>query len=207
MKPKTLASVFAALCLAGCASMSRNECVTVDWRTVGYEDGAAGRTGDQIGRYRKACAEHGVAPDLDAYQAGRNEGLREYCEPNNGFRVGESGTRYGGPCPADLAPAFNAAYEAGRELYLREYRVDRANAQLASTRVELEQLEQQIVSAGYVVASSTSTPEERTHAFLETKQLAERHERLEAEITRLQRDKRRYERELDEYRTQVAYAN
>lgn len=66
----------------------------------------AGRTGDRIGQHRKACADHGVRPDLNAYQAGRAEGLREYCQARNGYRVGVSGAGYGGPCPADLAPGF-----------------------------------------------------------------------------------------------------
>ena len=77
MRKAAIAAMCLALGIAGCASMSKNECVMVDWRTIGYEDGVAGRAGDQIGRYRKACADHGVAPDLGAYQAGRAEGLRE----------------------------------------------------------------------------------------------------------------------------------
>ena len=73
-----------ACLLAGCSStMSKDECRTVDWRTVGYEDGVAGRSGERIGEHRKACAEHGVTPDLNAYRAGRAEGLREYCQPHN----------------------------------------------------------------------------------------------------------------------------
>ena len=50
----------------------------------------AGRSGEQIGRHRKACAEYGITPGLDAYRAGRAEGLREFCQPNNGYRAGVS---------------------------------------------------------------------------------------------------------------------
>ena len=46
-----------------------------DWRTVGYQDGVNGFAGDRIGRYRNACSEHGVTPDLTQYQAGRDQGL------------------------------------------------------------------------------------------------------------------------------------
>jgi hypothetical protein len=74
--------------LGGCSSMSEKECLATDWRTVGYEDGVAGRSGDRIGRYREQCSEHGVAPSLSEYQAGREQGLREFCKPANGFRVG-----------------------------------------------------------------------------------------------------------------------
>ncbi|HNR23202.1 MAG TPA: DUF2799 domain-containing protein [Steroidobacteraceae bacterium] len=68
--------------------MSGNECRTVDWRTIGYEDGVAGHSGDRVAQHRRACAKHGVTPDLAQYQDGRSEGLREYCQPSNGFRVG-----------------------------------------------------------------------------------------------------------------------
>ena len=80
----------AAAALSGCNSMSAQECLATDWRTVGYEDGVNGYTGDRIGHYRKACSEHGVTPNLEQYQAGREQGLREFCKPANGFRVGST---------------------------------------------------------------------------------------------------------------------
>src|SRR5689334_20722209 len=101
------------LAISGCATMDRDECLTVDWRTVGFEDGASGYPTDRIGQHRRACAEYGVTPDLTAYQAGRAEGLREYCVPANGFRVGSQGGSYGGICPSDLDPAFADAYQSG----------------------------------------------------------------------------------------------
>jgi len=95
-----------ALAISGCASMSESECLSTDWRTVGYEDGVAGYSGDRIGSYRKACGKHGIAPDLSQYQAGRDMGLREFCKPANGFRVGVRGHGYNGVCPADLDGDF-----------------------------------------------------------------------------------------------------
>ena len=39
------------LLLTACStSMTRDECQTVEWRTVGYEDGVAGHPGDRIAR-------------------------------------------------------------------------------------------------------------------------------------------------------------
>jgi hypothetical protein len=96
--------LIATLALTGCSTaMTRDECRTVDWRTVGYEDGVAGRPGDRIARHRRDCAEHGVAPDLDAYLAGRATGLREYCQPYNGYRAGAGGAIYCDACPAEIA--------------------------------------------------------------------------------------------------------
>jgi hypothetical protein len=74
--------------------MSREECAALDWRTLGYEDGVRGATGDRIGEHRTACAEYGVRPDLDAYRAGRDSGLREFCREANGYRIGLAGVEY-----------------------------------------------------------------------------------------------------------------
>ena len=59
---KLLATALLALALPGCATMDKSECLTVDWRTIGYEDGVAGHSGDCIAQHRKACAKYGVAP-------------------------------------------------------------------------------------------------------------------------------------------------
>jgi hypothetical protein len=207
MRTTSLAAVLALLSLTGCAVMSKNECLTVDWRTVGYEDGVAGRSGERIGRYREACADYGVTPSLDAYQSGRSEGLREYCRPQTGFNLGEGGGEYSGFCPADLAPAFTAAYESGRELHRREYRAHSAASRLESATREINGIEQQLTSLAFAVIDPQTTGEQRAHALVETQQLAERHERLRAEIPELERDRQQAEQELVEYRAQLASAN
>jgi Protein of unknown function (DUF2799) len=204
MKTTSIAWVLASLSVAGCAAMSKNECRTVDWRTVGYEDGVAGRSGDRIGRYRTACADYGVVPNLDAYQSGRSEGLREYCRPQTGFRVGESGGEYTGLCPADLAPAFTAAYESGRELHRREYRAREATERWESATREIPAIEQQLASLTFAVIDPQSTGEQRASAIVETRQLAERHERLRAEVPELERERQHAEQDLAEYRARLA---
>ena len=102
---------------AGCSGMSEQACVTADWRTVGFEDGTAGRSEGSIGRYRQQCSEHGVTPDLESYRAGHAEGVQIYCKESNGFAVGHSGAQYQGVCPADLEPRFLAEYNSGRRLH------------------------------------------------------------------------------------------
>ena len=60
--------------IAGCSTMSADECVTADWRTIGYEDGAAGREVSAISRHRKACAKHGVTAILMRTNRGTAKG-------------------------------------------------------------------------------------------------------------------------------------
>jgi hypothetical protein len=193
--------------VSGCASMSKEECRAVDWRTVGYEDGAAGRGSGAVSSRRKACAAAGVTLDLDAYQAGRAQGLREYCQPETGFRIGEQGGGYGGFCPPDLAPAFSQAYESGRELLAHEYRLRSTRSRIAATRHELEEIEHHLTHEGLAVVSDDTSSEARAQALVESTQLAERHERLKDELRHLEQDERRYARELEDFQAQLAARN
>ena len=188
------------LALSGCATMDRDECLTVDWRTVGFEDGVAGYSGDRIGDHRKACAKYGVAPDLTAYQDGRAEGMREYCVPSNGFRVGSRGGSYNGLCPSDLEPAFTDAYQSGRQLYTLQSRLSNVNYQLDSARNELRDAQADIVTRSADAIRGDSTAEERAHAVLDVKHFGERVGQLKAEIRQLEEDRVHYERDLEDYR-------
>lgn len=112
--------VFVALfALAGCASgMSKDECLYADWRAIGYEDGAAGRSATAVSPRRVACAKKaGVTPDMEAYLAGRDDGLEQFCRPANGFDIGARGVRYTGVCQGSSEGAFVAAYEKGLTLH------------------------------------------------------------------------------------------
>jgi hypothetical protein len=201
MKATALLLALSTLLLGACAAkMSKDECRTVDWRTVGYEDGVAGQPGDRIGEHRRACAEYGVTPDLNAYLDGRTAGLREYCQPHNGYRAGANGYTYFDTCPADLAEAFEIAYGEGRALYVRERRVTDTERQIEDRRRAIRRLEDRVAESAFDVIDTTSTAEERTQAVLDTKQAAERIGRLKAEITELEKERARYQAELDAYR-------
>ncbi|HET7204146.1 MAG TPA: DUF2799 domain-containing protein [Steroidobacteraceae bacterium] len=204
MKQLVVAVSLAAAVVTGCASMSEEECRYVDWRTVGYEDGAAGRPASRLGDHRRACADHGVTPDLAAYTAGREAGMREFCQAPNGYRVGASGQVYYGTCPADLAPAFERGYETGRELYVRKRRVEETDEAIAARQAEIRRLEDDLAKGALVLVGDTSSPERRTQAVLDAKQAAERIGRLRKEIDDLQADRVRYERELEAYQETVA---
>ena len=141
--------------ISGCSTMSADECATADWRTIGYEDGAAGLEASAISRHRKACAKHGVTANFDAYEAGRHEGLRQYCRPANGYKVGRKGTTYNGVCPRDMEDEFLAAYEDGYEHFRLQKAVQdiqrdirRVDRDLVGAHAELETLEIDLVADG-----------------------------------------------------------
>ena len=158
--------------LSGCASLDKYECLNADWRTLGYQDGARGKVADVIGNYRKDCAKHGVAPDLDAYTAGRDEGLLEYCREANGFRIGYAGKIYQGVCPQDLEYDFKVGYRDGRELYELNAAVRSAEREIKNRRTSLEGLQEELAAAEAELISDGVTTKRRAELLQKTRDLA-----------------------------------
>lgn len=190
--------------LSGCASMSADECVMSDWSAVGYEDGARGYTSERFGQHRKACAKHGVSADFQAYQQGRNQGLREFCQPGRGFDVGVNGGRYHGVCPVELEGEFVEAYDAGYKLYSLRAAVNSANSAIYAKESELKYSEDRIVAIGIELIAEKTTTEQRIALLAEMKELSERKGELESEIEYLVAERARAEQELQYYEQTVA---
>jgi hypothetical protein len=193
--------------LSGCSTMSAKECVAADWRTVGYEDGVTGRTGDRIGRYRDACSEHGITPSLAEYQAGREQGLREFCKPVNGFHLGARGGGYNGVCPADLDQPFVDAYQSGRQLYALRSRVGSTQDEIDALRSEMEQIDRSLVTIGARMVDPAVTNEERAQLVIDTKHMAERKGEIKARIPQLESQLLVFQRELDDYQASLTYVD
>ena len=200
-------SIAVMLGLSGCATMSEDECVMSDWRTIGYEDGAMGYSADRIGSHRKACAKHGVAPDFEAYQTGRRDGLRQYCQPARGYSLGTSGGRYTGVCPSDLEPEFVDAFNTGHKLYNLRSQVNSANNQINAREAELEKTQDRIRQVQADLISSETSTEDRVMLLVDMKELSERTGEIEAEIVNLIEDRAVYEQQLAQYEAMIADTN
>ncbi len=192
------------LALAGCASMSSEECTASDWSAIGYEDGSQGYTSDRFGSHRKACAKHGVTADFSAYQKGRTAGLVEYCQPGRGFNVGSSGGHYQGVCGADLEPEFLDAYRVGQQLYTLISNVNAANSQIYAKQQEIENIEFAVRNKQALLISADTTAQDRVLFLADLAKLSERKGELRAEIDALIADRSRYERDLQNYEQTVA---
>jgi hypothetical protein len=190
--------------LSGCATMSGDECASSDWTAIGYSDGAQGHSSDRYSRHNKACAKHGVTPDFRAYQTGRDEGLREYCQPTRGYQVGESGGAYHGVCSAELEPAFLDAYRVGQHLHGLRSNVSRASGSIAAKERELDRLKDDMRHNEARLIDDETTTEDRVLLLAELKDLSERTGELETQIKKLFADRARYEVELQNYQASVA---
>lgn len=176
-----------AAAIVGCGGMSANECELADWRAVGYEDGVRGVTSDRFGGYRRECAEYEVAPDFQAWQEGREAGLREYCQPARGFREGSRGRDYQGICPPDLEGPFLVSYEEGRTLYDLEYAVRSTSRKISQHRSRIDAIESELTHMVGDALLGEKTAEERAALIVKTKQLAEERATLSAEIDVLEK--------------------
>jgi hypothetical protein len=201
---RPFAAAAVMLVLAGCAGMSEQACLTSDWRTVGFEDGSLGRSEGTIGNYRKACAEHGVSPDLTAYRAGHADGVQIYCKPGNGFEAGHSGATYQGVCPANLEAAFVAQFNTGRRLHDLEWAVQRVESQIASNYREQENIREEVARIGVSMIASDTTTEQRLLMVSRSAELGRRYGELTAETKSLEDERVVHEIELRDFEQTLA---
>ena len=194
----------ALVAISGCASMRADECLAGDWRAIGFEDGARGYTADHLGQYRKSCAKHGVTPDFIAYRDGRDEGLREFCQPSRGFTHGANGGTYYGVCASDQEPYFLDGYRRGQHLHTLRREVAAVNRQIDTSQHALDDVKQQIRDTEAALISSETAAEERILLLVDLKELAEETGRLEAEIDRLNEERVGHEQELASYQAVLA---
>ena len=184
--------------------MNADECAANDWFAMGHEDGSRGYTSDRFGNYRRACTKHGVTPDFQAYQSGRDQGLVEFCQPGRGYNLGVNGGQYRGVCSVEMEASFLEAYRAGRKLHTLRANVSNANSQIYNREHELEVAEKRATATAVLLVSSDTTTEQRINLLVELKEISERIGQLESEIELLIVDRARYEHDLQLYEQTVA---
>ncbi len=131
--------------------------------------------------------------------------MREFCNPQNGFRIGTRGASYNGVCPAELDSAFLDAYHSGRHLYTLRARIDSTAQQISSMRSEQDRIDSELASVAVQILDTSITKEQRAQLLLDSKRMAERKGELKARIPQLEHDLIEYRRQLDEYRLSLNY--
>ncbi len=195
----------AILVLAGCATLSKEECQVADWNTIGFEDGARGMTTSRIANHRKACAEHGIQPDMAAYQAGHAKGVRSYCQPAKGYRLGTRGRSYNGVCPADLENPFLAAYKEGKKIHAITRSISTKKRQVKAKQKELKTVKEQLAEKEALIIGSGTPPAQRAVLMTETKELNQKQGTLESQLRDLELELAVLEEKLRNARKTVVF--
>ena len=105
----------ANLFLSGCSTLSKADCIVMDWFELGRTDGMNGKPRSTFQERAKPCLKHGVIPDRAAYYRGNDQGLAIYCSEEQGFDLGSEGLPYNPVCPDDSG--FRIGYDKGIKLY------------------------------------------------------------------------------------------
>ena len=147
-------SICTLLILGGCATLNESECIQANWYDMGAEDALDGRTIDRHFDYAEDCSEYGVAVNAEAYRAGWNDHIEQFCTRENGWEWGISDRYYRGSCPHDLEPRFFNAYQLGRAVHDAKYEVSRI-------RDELEDVNDKLAGEGLSEEERKDLREER----------------------------------------------
>lgn len=146
------AALLLSFALAGCATLSEQECRSADWEALGRAEGARGAPATAIEAQREACAGHGIALEEAAWRAGHAKGVDEFCTPRGGYLAGRSATRVDpGLCAGKpQEEAFNTALRDGKDIAkliseLRTLRQAVGQFELQSLSGELSEREMQQV--------------------------------------------------------------
>ena len=188
--PRTLATILLAgtAALSGCASLSESQCLAGDWQTVGYRDGTTGQDPSALLKHQNACVKHGVTPDREAYLAGWDRGILQYCQPRNGFALGERGASFPSLCPDTVVDLFEAAYHDGRRIYLARAEIRRLEREIDAREHRLEHLQEAIVTAESRLVEDGLGSDERRKMLEETKAMSREQGEIEAELKELRID-------------------
>lgn len=117
--------VLIILCfLAGCATLSREQCERGDWYGIGMVDGQEGVPASRLADHVRACGKYGLQPDDRQYQLGYDRGLEDYCRIDNAFATGLRGNRYQGVCPQTIDALFERCNQAAYTVYRIRQKLD-----------------------------------------------------------------------------------
>ncbi len=125
--------------LAGCATMSQDECRAANWYEIGKKDASQGYALARLGEHRESCAEFGIAPSVEGYRAGYTHGLSFYCNANRGWTEGLNGQSYRNVCPPEMERDFLLGYRAGQEIHDLEQQLDEIDHSMDRVEEKLDE--------------------------------------------------------------------
>lgn len=175
--------------LAGCTTMTKDQCLAGAWGEKGYQDGRSGYRTSRMNDHAQACAKFGIEANPSAYMSAREDGLRTYCTWESGFRQGRQGNSYGGVCSPAEEVGFLPAYQDGRQIYAAEQAVASIESALNSAVSRIRDREDKLEAKQRELRQSGLTDEQR-------QRIRERIREVRGEIQDARRDARRAEAEL-----------
>lgn len=162
--------------LSSCDAVTPEQCEAGNWREIGLSDGKQGRSAGYVAEIQKACSKVGVTVDEQAWRAGREAGLKQYCTPQNAYKIGRNGTQLANVCTGPSVSELNAANIKGRKYYA-------INSEISSLRTRSSDIDTKIFFIG------STTDEEK---LKEIRDLKREQQKIKTRISDLEIDKISY---------------
>lgn len=134
---KPCLAIWLSVVLAGCATMSPEECQRANWADLGLQDGLAGQSMSMLDARMQDCTKAGVGVDTGHYVTGRAQGLQIFCRLENAIPLGLNGGNYEGVCPPMIDAEFRRRFAMGRAVYNLRSEVSRLDAHSDSLQQQL----------------------------------------------------------------------
>jgi ribosome modulation factor len=137
----------ALIAMTGCSSMSKKECINANWYQLGFQDGRAGAASSSVQGYVQTCSKHDISINQTDYLDGHAEGIRTFCQPNNGYQIGLRGRSLPQVCPADMQKSFSEAHAKGYTEYKIKQDISAAEKAFANALKQQTQIENKLINA------------------------------------------------------------
>lgn len=196
MNKQILSCLFLFALVAGCTGFGQIDCQSADWALVGFEDGESGKPISDIRDYQEACSDQASSMDLSAYKIGYEEGVRAYCQPENGFELGQNGVQYLVVCPADLSLDFQREYLDGIRFYPFYRNISERQMSIMSNTATMGSLQGNIASASMRMDSPGIS-------HIERNQLRQNIDSMRSQIRVFEGINKRLETEISDWSTRL----
>ena len=197
MMNRAMLSVGCAM-LAGCATMSPEECLQANWEEVGYNDGAAGYPVSRSAEHREACAETGVQVDFELYRHGYSLGLPYYCTRETGFETADHGGEYAAQCDSDGFPEYASGYSEGLDVFALKNERSELERRIDDKTAQADALLSQIGQLRTARDDDTLSNDARREAGYQLTQLESLYRTLYREIEALDQERDRVTAEISD---------
>lgn len=134
-----VAALVLAIGLAGCATLSKQQCEVGDWQSIGLVDGQHGYAASRYSEHVEACGEYGLGGNQSLYKAGREQGLKSFCTLSMAAEIGLENRTNHNVCSGELGLSFNRVYREANDVYAAEKEIEFAQTRIESLTYRLSQ--------------------------------------------------------------------
>ncbi|RTR27207.1 DUF2799 domain-containing protein [Shewanella atlantica] len=134
-------TALAALSLTQCTSLNLEQCKHSDWYSLGMTDGNSGSASSTLNGYIEDCSEFGLRVNSEQWIAGYRAGLENYCQPENGYKLGLQGSYYNGVCSNN---EFLKRYNEGHRQFEIKNKISKIQSRLKDIERELTEVNKKI---------------------------------------------------------------